>query len=71
MTRIWQWLRPTWLRRQEDRNVEAIEQLARLDEQAAEVVDLGKQLRRIAHRNNFSGLVADAIARGAHREGSP
>lgn len=58
----WPWSRP---RRT---HAEALERLAKLDEQDAEVAALAERLRETKRKNNFSGMVAIAIRR-ATREG--
>jgi len=60
-TNWWPW------HRAEDTSAEAREHLRRLEADEPEVQRLAAELRDTQHRNNFSGMVAAAIARGAQR----
>jgi hypothetical protein len=57
-------VRPWW-RRAPDTSAEARAELARLTERESKVVQLAKELREMQRRNNFSGMVAEAIAKAA------
>jgi hypothetical protein len=48
-----------------DNNQEAREQLQKLELRDAEVAQLGAELRDLQRRNNFSGMVHDAIIRNS------
>lgn len=56
---------PPW-RRAPDRSVEARAELEKLVRRDDEIDALGRELRTAQRRNNFSGMVAAAIARSAH-----
>lgn len=56
-----------WLwRRTTDTSDEAAAELAKLTARDPEVAALGRELREVQRRNNFSALVDAAIRRGAH-----
>lgn len=61
MTRAVAWL---W-HQVEDKSEEAKAELQKLKVKDAEVTRLGRELREAQRRNNFSGMVADAISRVA------
>jgi hypothetical protein len=63
----WRFRWPLW-ERAKDTTAEARAQLRRLEARDEKVAELGKELRETQRRNNFSGMVARALARGA-REG--
>lgn len=67
MTRAAQWL---WRRTEHD-NDEARTELGKLHLQSPEVDRLGQELREAQRRNNFSPMVAAAIARVAREEPAP
>lgn len=58
-------------RRARDTTDEALEQLHRLEECAAEVNRLGAELRQVQRKNNFSRMVDVAFARRSREEGIP
>lgn len=58
----WRW--PPW-RPAEDTTGEALAELEKLERRDPDIERLGAELRERQKQNNFSGMVAQAIRRGA------